>query len=323
MADLPLSLACWTYDRTRALIDGSIKPDGIDLDVKVMRPRVAFERMLATGEFDVSEMSLANFVALKGHDRCPLVAIPVMLSKMFRHDCIYVREGSGIATPRDLRGKRVGTMRYASTALVFARGQLQDEYGIHARDLDWFIGGINVPMRSTRPDNAAADTCVTLLSESQTLDAMLRDGKVDALMTQDLPESFVRGEPWITRLFSDSKAAEIDYFTRTKIFPVMHIVVMREDVHRANPWVAKALYTAFSRAKDAALHGLYDTDALHLSLPFLIQAVEESVRTFGPDFFSYGLDANRPAIDAICRYVFEQGLSKRLVSPHELFAAID
>lgn len=322
MADLSLSLACWTYDRTKALIDGTIKPEGIDLDVKVMRPRVAFERMLATGEFDVSEMSLANFVALKGQGRCPLVAIPVMLSKMFRHDCIYVREGAGIATPRDLIGRRVGTMRYASTALVVARGLLQDEYGIHARDLDWFIGGINTPMRSSRPENAAADLRVTLLSESQTLDAMLRDGAVDALITQDLPDSFVRGEPGIRRLFLDSKAAEIDYFTRTKIFPVMHIVVMREDVHRDHPWVARALYTAFSRAKDAALHGLYDTDALHLSLPFLIQAVEESVRTFGPDFFSYGLDANRPAMEALCRYVFEQGLSPRLVSPDELFADI-
>lgn len=316
-----LTLACWNYDRTRPLIDGRVKAAGLDLDVRVMRPREAFERMLATGEFDVSEMSLANYISLTGHGRCPLVAIPVMLSKMFRHDCIYVRTGSGISSPKDLIGRRVGTMRYTSTALVFARGLLEHDFGVKATDLKWFVGGINAPLKVSRPENADG-LDLTLLGDGQTLDDMLIAGDVDALITQDLPDSFLRSDPRIVRLFPDSKAAETDYYTRTKIFPVMHTVVIREDVHRESPQVAQSLYDAFCDAKDLALHGLYDTDALHLSLPFLIHHYEEAVRIFGPDFFSYGLEANRQTLDALCQYVFEQGLSPRRVSPDELFAPV-
>lgn len=323
MSRLNLSLACWDYDRTRPLIDGRVKPHGIDLTVKVMRPREAFERMLATGEFDVSEMSFANYVSLKGKGDCPLVAIPVMLSKMFRHNCIYVRADSGIRGFKDLAGRRVGTMRYTSTALVFTRGLLLDEQGLRAKDLQWFIGGINKPMKSSRPENVPDNMACTILSETQTLDAMLLAGEIDAIFTQDMPDSFLRGDGRIRRLFSDPKPVEKDYFARTGIFPIMHIVVIRKDIFDAHPWVATVLFDAFSRAKSEALSQLYDTDALHLSLPFLTDHYEETVRCFGADFFSYGLESNRLTISALCRYVFEQGLSPRLVSPDELFVQVE
>ena len=324
MPPLPLTLACWDYDRTRPLIDGRVKPDNIDLTVKVMRPREAFERMLATGEFDISEMSFANYVSLKGKGVCPLVAIPVMLSKMFRHSCIYVRSDSGIKSLGDLADRRVGTMRYTSTALVFARGLLSDECGVVAKDIQWFIGGINKSMKSVRPENVTDRMACTILSNSQTLDGMLLAGEIEAMITQDLPNSFVQGDQCIRRLFPDHKAAEIDYFKRTGIFPIMHVVVIRKDVYDANPWVASSLFKAFSLAKDEALSHLYDTDALHLSLPFLIDHYEEAVRCLGADYFSYGLESNRAAVSALCRYVYEQGLSPRLVSPEELFVpAVD
>ena len=322
MARLSLSLACWDYDRTRPLIDGRVTPEGIDLKVQVMRPRQAFERMLATGEFDVCEMSFSNYVTLRAQPDCPLVALPVMLSKMFRHDCIYVRRDSGIKVARDLIGGRVGTMRYTSTALVFARGLLQHEFGVHARDLHWFIGGINDGVAAARPEHTPADVRMTLLSKDQTLDQMLINGEVDALITQDIPSSFLARDPNIVRLFPNFKAVESDYYQRTGIFPAMHTVVIKAPACRENPEIAQSIYDAFCRAKDIATHGLYDTDALHLTLPFLIDHVEEARRIFGDDYFSYGLEPNRRTIAALCQYVHEQSLSSRLVSPDELFAPV-
>jgi 4,5-dihydroxyphthalate decarboxylase len=318
---LPLTLACWDYDRTRPLMDGRVKPDGIDLDLRVMRPREAFPRMLKTREFHASEMSLASYVSLKGQGQCPFVAIPVALSKIFRHDCIYVRPDAGIRTPRDLKGKRVGAMQYASTGVVYTRGFLQHDYDVHARDMDWSIGGLETPLPAALPAGLPQDINVKLLPATRTLSGMLAAGELDALISLYIPESFLAGARHIARLFQNPKEVAKDYYGRTGIFPIMHTVVIREDVHAEHPWVAKSLYQAFCAARDLAIEGLYDTDALHLSLPFLIDHVEETWRVFGKDFWSYGLAPNRPALAAIGQYVCEQHLSPRPVTPEELFVA--
>ncbi len=320
MADLPLTLACWNYDRTRPLMDGRVKPEGIALDIQVMRPRQSFPRMLEAGEFDVSEMSLASYVSLKGKGACPFVAIPVALSKIFRHDCIYVRPDAGIRTPQDLRGKRVGTTQYGSTGLVFMKGMLQHDYGVAPEHIHWFIGGLDAPtQRPLLPLKLPAAIEIEFLPDGKTLEGLLVTGELDALFSLYIPESFLRGEPHVRRLFANPKEVAQDYYRRTKIFPIMHTVVIREDVFRANPWVAQSLYRAFCQARDIAVHGLYDTDALHLSLPFLIDHVEETWRVFGKDFWSYGLEPNRPTLAAVGRYVHEQHLSPRIVAPEELF----
>ncbi len=321
MADLPLTLACWNYDRSRPLMDGRVKPEGIALDVKVMRPREAFPRMLERREFHVAEMSLASYVSLKGRGECPFVAIPVALSKIFRHDCIYVRPDAGIRTPQDLRGKRVGTTQYGSTGLVFIKGMLQHDHGVEPQDIHWFIGGLDAPtQRPLLPLNLPASIRIDFLPDRKTLEAMLAAGELDALFSLYIPASFMRGAPHVARLFADPKAVAQDYYRRTGIFPIMHTVVIREDVYRADPWVAQSLYRAFCQTRDIAVQGLYDTDALHLSLPFLIDHVEETWRVFGKDFWSYGLEPNRPTLAAIGRYVHEQHLSPRVVAPEELFA---
>jgi 4,5-dihydroxyphthalate decarboxylase len=321
MPDLKLTLACWDYDRTRPLIDRRVKPEGIDLDIEILRPRQAFQRMLDKKEFNVSELSLASYTALKGRGQCPFVAVPVALSKMFRHSCIYVRAGAGITTPQDLKGKRVGTSQWSSTGLVFMRGMLQHDYGVYPRDMHWFMGGLNTFVEPPLiPLDLPSDIRLDFLSGTQTLEQMFAAGELDALLSLYIPQLFLEGSPTIARLFANYKEIERDYYRRTRILPIMHTVVLRENIYDAHPWAARSIYRAFVEARDLAVGGLYDTDALRVALPWLIDHVEEARRVFGTDFWAYGLEPNRATFEAIGRYVHEQGLSPRLVSADELFA---
>jgi 4,5-dihydroxyphthalate decarboxylase len=320
MPDLKLTLACWDYDRTRPLMDGRVQPEGIDLDIQILRPRQAFQRMLDNKEFQVSELSLASYTALKGRGDCPFVAVPVALSKIFRHSCIYVRAGAGIEKPADLRGKKVGTSQWSSTGLVFMRGMLQHDYGVSARDMHWFMGGLNSFVEPPLiPLDLPGDIRLEFLSGRQTLEQMFAAGELDALLSLYIPKLFLEGSPSIARLFPNYKELEQDYYRRTRIFPIMHTVVLREDVHHAYPWAARSLYRAFCQARDIAVGGLYDTDALRVALPWLIDHVEEAWRVFGKDFWAYGLEPNRSTFEAVGRYVHEQGLSPRVVTADELF----
>ena len=292
MPDLKLTLACNNYDRTLALIDGRVKAEGIDLDITLLKPRELFPRQLDRQEFDVSEMSLASYACLVARDASPFVAIPVPLSKLFRHSCLYVRNGSGIEAPRDLKGKRVGTTQYGATAIVTIRGLLADEYELAAPDMNWFVGGLNAPTQKPLiPLNVPPDVELNFLPAGQTLEAMLAAGELDALFSVYLPKLFLDGSPSIARLFADFKIVEQDYYRRTRIFPIMHVVVIRKDIYREHPWVVKSLYGAFCEARDCAVEPLYDTDALTVALPWLIDSVEEAWRVFGKDFWAYGIEA--------------------------------
>ncbi len=323
MPKLDLNIACWDYDRTRPLTDGRVQPEGINLDITVLRPREIFPRMLQDQEFHASEMSLASYVILKARDQCPFVAIPVMLSKIFRHDCIYVRPDAGISEPADLRGKRIGLPQYSSTAGVFIKGLMQHEYGVSPQEMTWFMGGQDTPAPAPLvPLDLPADIHLEFIPEDKTLEGMLADGELDALFATYIPNLFLSGSPTIARLFPNFKEVEQDYYRRTGIFPIMHTVVIREEVHREHPWVAASLYDAFSQAKNLAVGGLYDTDALALTLPFLIDHLEESRRIFGSDYWSYGVESNRPALEGLSQYVVDQGLAPRVVSTEELFPAI-
>ena len=276
--------------------------------------------MLERQEFHVSELSFASFVGLKARGTCPFVALPVALSKIFRHSCIYVRPGAGIAAPQNLRGKRVGTTQYGASAVVFMRGMMQHDYGVRPQDVHWFMGGLDAPaQRPLIPLDLPRDIRLDYLEGGATLEAMMETGELDALFSVYIPSLFLKGSRSIARLWPDFKTVEIDYYRRTKIFPVMHIVAIREDVHRDHPWVAASVYQAFCAARDLAVAGLYDSDALHLALPFLLDHVEEARRVFGHDFWAYGLEPNRAAFAAMGRYVHEQGLAPRAVNPEEMF----
>lgn len=319
--ELQLSLACWDYDRTRPLVDGRIRIPGVALDVSLLRPREIFPRMLDDRAFDVSEMSLASYTSLVGRGDRSFVAVPIAVSKIFRHSCIYVHRDAGIERPEDLRGRHVGTTQFSSTAAVFMKGLLSDDFGIPQEDLRWTIGGLTSPtQRPLIPIDPGPEVELHFLEGDETLEGMFDEGRLDALLSIYFPRSFLEGRPWIGRLFPDYRAAEEDWFRRTGILPVMHTLVIRREVHEEHPWLAAALYDAFDRATDLAMEELYDTDALRVTLPWLLHHVEEAREVFGDArWWRHGLEANRPTWAAIGRYVHEQGLSPRVVDADELF----
>jgi 4,5-dihydroxyphthalate decarboxylase len=322
MAGGTFTLACWDYDRTRPLLDGRVSAEGLTLDIKLMRPQQAFQAMLR-GEFDAAEMSLANYTVLKARGECPFAGIPVMLSKIFRHSCIYVRSDAGIRTPADLKGKRAGTAQFTSTGVVFGKGMLEHEYGVSQRDMTWWLGGLHAPVAPPSPAQPAPPGVeMHYLSGTETLEALFKAGELDVLFSNHFPKLWDEQWPGIARLFPDYRKVEQGYFKKTGIFPIMHTVVIREALYREQPWIAKALYDAFCKARDIAVDGLYDTDALRLSLPWLIDHLEETKAAMGADPFAYGIEPNRPALTAIGQYLHEQGLAPRAVRPEELFVPV-
>ena len=319
MSKLRLSLGCWNYDRTRSLLEGRIEPDGIDLNYLNMPVEETFFRMLRNREFDVAEMSLSSYTVSLFKDS-PFIAIPVFPSRFFRHSCIYVNKNSGIREPKDLIGKRVGNPEYQMTAPVWIRGVLQDEYDVPVDSVTYFTGGEEEPNRSEKlaldlPHNIRVER----IGPTQTLSAMLASGEIDALYTARMPSSF-HGSANVRRLFEDFVPVEQDYFRRTKIFPIMHTVVIRREIYQKNRWVAQSLYKAFCQAQEETYQDLYETAALKAMLPWLTAHVEEARREMGDDFWPYGFDKNTETLSTFLRYSYEQGLSKHLLTPSQLFA---
>jgi 4,5-dihydroxyphthalate decarboxylase len=321
MNRLRLTLACWDYDRTRALADRSVQPDGIDLVYLTQPVEETFFRMLRHREFDCSEMSLSSYTASLDAEDPPFIAIPVFPSRFFRHSCIFVSAKSGIRKPEDLKGKRVGVPEYQMTAPVWIRGILSDDHGVSVTDVEHCPGGEEEPGRDEKIRlNLPGAIRLRPIGPTQTLSRMLADGELDALVTARAPSTFHSQPDKVKRLFPDYVEQEKAYYRRTRIFPIMHTVVIRRDVYRANPWVAQSLYKAFTAAKAKAFEMYQQTAALPAMLPWLVAHVEETRREMGEDWWPYGLAPNRPVLDAFLRYHHEQGLSRRRFAPEELFA---
>ena len=321
MSRLPLTFACWNYDRTAALADGSIRPDGIDLNVQKLEVEETFFRMLRNKEFEAAELSLSSYCVTLARDDPPFIAIPVFPSRMFRHGCIFVSTESGIERPEDLAGKRVGVPEYQMTAPVWIRGVLHDEFGIDPADVTYLTGGEEQPGREEKlkldlPDRFVVEP----IGPDQTLAQMLADGEIDALHTARTPSTFYSQPDKVRRLFPNFVEIEQDYFRRTGIFPIMHVVALRRDVYKANRWVAQALFKAFCTAQSQLYAEMRLTASLKTVLPWQIAAIEETTALMGEDWWPYGFKRNRPAIDLFTRYHHEQGLSNRKLEPEELFA---
>jgi 4,5-dihydroxyphthalate decarboxylase len=321
VAKLRLTLACWDYDRIRALADSSVQPDGIELNTLNLHVEETFFRMLRHREFDVAEMSLSSYVVSLARDDPSFIAIPVFPSRFFRQSCIFVSVKSGIEAPKDLVGKRVATPEYQMTAPVWIRGILQDDYGVDPASVEYFTGGAEEPGRDEKLKlDLPPRFRVRRIGPTQTLAQMLADGEVDAMHTARIPSTFQTRPDAVRRLFQDPVEVERAYYRRTKIFPIMHTIVLRRDVYRAHPWIAQSLTKAFGEAKRRVYANLYTTSALTTMLPFQVAQVEDARREMGDDWWPYGLEPNRHVLDTFLRYHHEQGLSKRRMQPEELFA---
>ncbi len=324
MSKLKLSFACWNYDRTRALMDGSVQPDGIDLNYLNLPVEETFFRMARHREFDVAEMSLSSYCVSLSRPEKPFIALPVFPSRFFRHSSIYVCAAAGINEPKDLIGKRIASPEYQMTAPVWIRGILQDFYGVPVvppGGQPYLYGGEEEIGRVEKlklelPPNIKLQA----IGPTQTLSQMLHDGDIDALYTARMPSSFRRNDGKVKRLFENYGEIERAYWRETKIFPIMHTIVMRRDVYEANRWIAQSLTKAFLESQRRTYDDLAETAALKSMLPWLVLHVEEARREMGEDWWPYGLERNRKTLETFTRYHFEQGLSKQQLSPDDLFA---
>ena len=321
MSRLRLTLSCWAYDRVRALADGRVQPEGIDLNFLDLPVEETFFRMLRNREFDVAELSLSSYTVSMFREPRPFVAIPVFPSRMFRHSCIFISTKAGIREPRDLVGKRIGTPEYQMTAPVWIRGILQDEYGVQVESCEYFTGGQEEAGREEKLKlDLPREIRVRHIGPQKTLAHMLAAGEIDALESPRMPSTLHTEPHNVRRLFESYVDIERAYYKKTKIFPIMHTIAIRRELYEQNPWIAMSLYKAFVQSKKIAYEELYETAALRTMLPWMIAEIDDVRRDMGHDWWSYGFDANRATLDTFLRYHHEQGLSKRRLEAHDLFA---
>jgi len=323
MPQVPITFACGLYDRMLALYTGEVKPDGVDLNfLAIDDPRQIFDRMGRNLEFDASEMSSSEVISRHAAGRKEMVALPVFPSRVFRHGFITVNR-KAVKKPKDLEGKRIGTPLYTQTAAVFIRGMLQDEYGVDLSGVHWVQGATN---SAQSHGNSAAPPVLKPISIEQngsgrSLSELLASGEIQAIIGSGLPDT-LRRSPDVQRLFPDFHAVELDYFRRTRIFPIMHLVAVRRDVYEQRPFVATSLYKAMTEAKDVALRKMRETGTLRYMLPGMTAELEEIDDVFSGDPWPYGIEPNRPTLEALVRYMVEQSLIGAPIPVEELFVPI-
>ncbi len=317
---IEISVACGDYDRTRPLFDGRVQIEGCRPIFLPLEPEEMFFRALVHQEFDVTEHSLSGYVMRRLRGDSPYVGIPVFISRAFRHSAIYVRTDRNITTPQDLRGRLLGVPEWQQSAGIWARGMLQDEYGVAPQDIRWVRGGMEMPGRIekvafTQPGGVSLEP----IPEGTTLSRLLEEGEIDGVIVPRPPSCFRRGAPNVGRLFSNFGPVEEEYYRRTRLFPIMHLVAVRTTLVERHPWLPASVYKAFLAAKEMAVAALVDTNALCASLPSLTWNAERAKALMHGDIWPYGVAANTKTLEVFLRYHFEQGLSSRQVAVEELF----
>jgi 4,5-dihydroxyphthalate decarboxylase len=318
---LNLSFACPPYDRIFPLIYERVVPKGIRLNYLPMDVEEIFWRQLRNQEFDMSESSFSSYVMLRSRGDDRFIAIPVFTSRVFRHSNIIVNTHKGIKTPEDLKGKIVGLPEYQITAVVWLRGILQDEYGVFPRDVHWRSGGQETPGRKEKIKlKLPPDIDLQPIPEGKNLSQMLDDGELDAMISAREPLCFVNGSPNVAQIFENPREVEEDYYRKTRIFPIMHTVILKRSIYERNPWIAVNLYKAFCEAKDLVLYNYSHKEALFLTLPWYHDVIQRTRELIDEDWWPYGVGKNRHTLETFLRYHHEQGLSERLMTVEDLFA---
>jgi len=304
---LPLSLAINPYDHVRDL-----RPEGIELVLLDLPIEEIFFRFTKFREWDVSEMSFGKVVSLLSQPDAGIIALPVFVSRVFRHSAIYLRKSSAIGKPKDLEGKRVGIPEWAQTAGIYVRGLLEHEYGVDLARIEWFQAGVRQPGRVEKVELKLPKGVAIKPMPERSLSEMLDKGELDAVISA----REVSG----TRLFGDYRAAELEYFNKTRIYPIMHVVVLRRDVYERDRWIAMNLYRAFEEAKRASLERVIEFGLSHLPMPWVPDHARQWREVAGEDFWPYGIAPNRPTLEAFVQYAHEQGVCHRRLALEEMFA---
>ncbi len=320
MSKLKLSMSVGNYDRTQALFDGRVQVEGCEITAVPLEPEEAFHRAFRYGEFDITEISMSSHMMTTARGDNQYVAVPAFLSRVFRQSGIYVRTDRGIDRPQDLKGKRIGVPEYQITANVWIRGILEEEFGVKPSDIHWRRGGIEEAGRGERAPISLPDSVdLQQIPDDKTLSGMLEAGELDGYIGARAPSCFLRGAPHVGRLFKNYIEDEKDYFRRTRIFPIMHMVGIRKTLVEQHPWLAVSVYKAFLKAKALAVHELNEICHLAVTLPWMVHHHNEAKALMGEDYWPYGLDANRHVIEKFAQYHHGQGLSVRQVAAEELF----
>ncbi len=321
---LHLTIACRPYDRVAALMTGSVRVEGCDVTLLPLGAEEIFSRAYARAEFDVTELSMSSHIVTTERGISPYVGIPVFVSRMFRHSAVYVRTDRGIDAPANLRGKTLGVPEYQMTAALWVRGMLSDEHGVRSEQVAWRTGGLLQPGRREKFGlTFAAPFDVRPIAPEQTLDALLAGGELGGIVSARPPACFLSGAAPVRRLFTDFVPEKQEYFRRTGLFPIMHLIGLRRDLHVRHPWLASSLFKAFARAKAACYAAIEDDNALQITLPWSLQAYAETRALMGADFWPYGTTRNEAALAAMVRYSREQGLTQGIEDFRALFAPCD
>jgi 4,5-dihydroxyphthalate decarboxylase len=320
MSKLPLTMAVGPYEHVRDLATGQVSVEGVDLNFLQLPTLEIFHRMTERQEFDVGEMSFGRYIGMRGQGNDSLVALPVFVSRVFRHAAMFIRSNGPVQKPEDLIGKRIGVPEWAQTAGIYMRGWLQHEVGAKLADVEWVLGGLNHPNPHREALELPPDFRAVHVDD-RSLNDLLIAGDIEALFSASAPRGFGgQGAP-IARLFPDFMAAEEAYYHKTGIFPIMHIVCLRSALVQQHPWLALNLLKAFEQAKNNSLDRLKFPSMSRYALPWSNAYVGRTRTIFGEDFWPYGVAANRRTLQAFVRYAHEQGVSRRLLSVEELFAA--
>jgi 4,5-dihydroxyphthalate decarboxylase len=310
--NIPLTLAINPYDHVRDLLSGDVRATGIDLVPLELPIEEIFYRFTKFREWQASEMSFGKVISLMSEDKPEIICVPVFLSRVFRHSAIYVRDPSRIKTPKDLEGKRVGIPEWAQTAGIYVRGMLAHEYGVDLAKIQWFQAGVREPGRVEKVKlNLPKGISITARPD-RTLVDLLEKGDLDAVMSaREVPGP---------RLFKDYRAAEAEYWKKTRIFPVMHVLALRRDVYEKNRWIAMNLFQAFLEAKRRSMARVSEFGLSHLPLPWVPDHTRHWREIAGEDFWPYGIEPNRPTLEAFLQYGHEQGVCKKRLEVEDLFA---
>lgn len=319
MSKLRLSVAVGDYDRMRPLVDGTVGIDAVDPQFMLLEPEEIFFRAFRHADFDITELSMSSYSVKTADGTSPYVAVPVFPSRAFRHTSIYVRTDR-IKSPDDLKGKRVGVPEYQLTANVWVRLFLEEDYGVRPSDITWVRGGYEQPGRVEKisldlPSNVRLES----VPEGETISGLLASGELDAVIGPRAPSCFRDGHPNVGYLFPDPQKAAADWFRRTRMFPIMHLLGIRRSLAEAHPWLPYAVFKAFEQSKALAIEKLGDTSATKVTLPFVEEQLEAARALMGEDFWSYGLAPNRHVLERFLRQHYAEGLSSRLLTPEELF----